>query len=104
MKRIPAITRRLYNEACPDESTDDKMDDGSTMEWVAHSEADVAWLLQRIEELIETSRAVAKGLTARIDEARLHGTGKMPVFDGLAEMRAAIHKAVDIVRKGASNK
>lgn len=95
MKRLAAITKRLFDEAGPDKDADTKMEDGSTMEWVAHSESDVAWLLQRIEELIETSRAVAKGLTARIDEARLHGNGGVPVFDGLAEMRVAIHKAVD---------
>jgi hypothetical protein len=44
MKRLDAIRQRLYAEIDPNKSTDDKLDDGSTMEWVANAEADVAWL------------------------------------------------------------
>jgi len=92
MKRLAAITKRLFDEASPDKDTDTKMEDGSTMEWVAHSEADVSWLLKRIDDLVQSGRQIVDDLDARIDNAP---DSAKPVFRGLAEMHAAIHKTIN---------
>jgi len=43
-----------------------------------------------ISDLLEAAKKVLAGLNARIDNAPLHA---VPVFDGIAELHAAIHKA-----------
>lgn len=91
MKRLAAITKRLHDEATPDKNTDQKLEDGSTMEWVAHSEADVSWLLKRVGEFLEAGKQIVAELNARIDAAP--GNAK-PVFRGLAELHSAIQRTI----------
>lgn len=92
MKRLAAITKRLFDEASPDKDTDTKMEDGSTMEWVMHSEADVSWLLERVGEFLEAGKQIVAELNARIDAAP---DNAKPVFRGLAELHTAIHKTIN---------
>ena len=89
MKRLAAITKRLYDEASSNKSTDEKLEDGSTAAWVVHSEADVSWLLKRVGDLLEAGKQVVAELNARIDAAP---DNAKPVFQGLAELHTAIQR------------
>lgn len=91
MKRLAAITKRLYDEASPNKNTDEKLEDGSTMAWVVHSESDVAWLLKRIDDFLEAGKQVVAELNARIDAAP---DNAKPVFRGLAELHTSIQRTV----------
>lgn len=92
MKRLAAITKRLHDEASPNKNTDQKLEDGSMMEWVAHSEADVSWLLKRIGEFLDAGRQVVAELNARIDAAP---DNAKPVFRGLAELHTVIQRTIN---------
>lgn len=67
MKRLAAITKRLYDEADPNKNTNQRLEDGSTWEWITHSEADVAWLLKRVDEFLTAGKQIVAELDARID-------------------------------------
>ncbi len=99
-RRIDVIAERLRRESDPNKTTDEKLDDGSTAEWIVHAEQDVAWLLKRTREFISASRKVLAGLNARIEQADPHS---VPVFDGIAELHAALQRTTGDVKNETDN-
>lgn len=79
-RRIDEIKVRLERESNPDKSTDEKLEDGSSMDWISNSENDVAWLLDRLNEFIAASRQVLGGIQTQ---------------QGMDGLRSAIQRATE---------
>jgi hypothetical protein len=86
MKKLDAIRLRLERISSPDTNTDEKLENGAIMDSVQHSEADIAWLLSRVGELVEAGSKVL----GDIDHS-----GKTLYIEGLVELRAAINRTLN---------
>lgn len=94
MKRLDAIKERLAKVTDLDTDTDEKLENSAISDWVNYADADMAWLLRRMDELLTAGQKVLDGLNARIDMASAEGV-PVPVFDGIADLHTAIHRTVD---------
>lgn len=65
---------------------------GDKARWRAEQEAN-ARLIAAAPELLAAAEIVLAGLNARIDQASAEGGHSVPVFNGIADLHAAINKA-----------
>lgn len=89
MNRLHAIKQRLAMYTSADTNTDEKLENGAIAEWTFHSDGDAAWLLARVDELLEASEAAL----AYFDQCVMNCDPDDGEVEEAIKLRAAIRKA-----------
>jgi hypothetical protein len=58
MRKLDAIKQRLAKATDPNTNTDEKLENGGITDFVMYGESDVAWLLERVGELMNAGQRV----------------------------------------------
>lgn len=95
MNRLEAIRERLKRYTSDATNTDEKLEEGSISEWVMSSDGDMAWLLERVDDLLEALQELGDWLAYGLDKP----DGAKPTADDMRRCREVAEKARKAIEK-----